>query len=137
MASVSFLSELADYIAREGIGSSLVAPVNIFVNKYPDQPDNIIAFLGLVGPKPSIDVADFEYPRFQIVVRNTDFVTGEAKMRLIRNLLHDHLALTTEHFVCLILTADSDIIPIGEDDKGRAEFTLNISGQILNNDSGA
>lgn len=137
MASVSFLSQLADYIAREGIANSSGGSVNIFVGKYPDSPDNCVALLGELPQKPNIYVADFEYPRWQIVVRNTDYTTGEAKMRRIRSLLHDKLGVTTENFVCLYIQAESDIIPIGEDKKGRAEFTLNMSAQVLNNDSGS
>lgn len=137
MASVSFLSQLADYIAREGIANSSGSNVNIFVSKTPDQPDNCIGLFGLTSPKPNIYVADFEYPEFQIYVRNTDYVTGEAKIRSIRRLLHDKLGVTTENFIALYIQAQSDIIPLGVDPKGRYEFTLNFSSQVLNNDSGS
>lgn len=139
MASVSFLDQLTDYVAREGVGVSLPAngTVNIFAGKYPDSPDNCIAFLGQIGGKPNIYVKDFEYPRFQVVVRNTDYVTGEAKIRSVRNILHDKLMLVTENFVALYIQAESDIIPIGEDDKGRSEFSINFSAQIRNDDSGS
>lgn len=130
MSNVDFLSQLADYLAREGIGSSLTPPVNIFVGKYPDSPDNIVALLGNSGPKPSVDIAEFEYPRFQIVVRNTDYETGAGKLRAIRQVLHDKLMVTTENFVALYIQADSEGGSIGEDPKGRAEFTINFASQI-------
>jgi len=134
----SFLSELADYIHREGIGTSSGASVNIFVGKYPDEPDNCIALLGLLPQKvPNIYVSDFEYPRFQVIVRNTAYVTAEAKIRQVRELLHDKLTIVTENFICKYIQADSDIVPLGEDDKGRAEFSINFSTQILNEDSGS
>src|SRR5436853_941815 len=117
-------------MAREALGSALVSPVNIFVNKYPDAPDNIIALTYLTGPAANKYIAEFEYPRFQITVRNTDFETGAGKLRAIRQLLHDKLALTTENFVALYIQADSEGGAIGEDGKGRAEFTINFSSQI-------
>lgn len=138
MASVSFLDQLSEYLKREGVGNTTGSSVNIFVGKYPDSPDNCIALLGQLSTRhPSIDVADFEYPAFQVLVRNTDYVAGEAKMRQIRKILHDKLTIVTENFICKYIQADSDIIPIGEDEKGRSEFSLNFSSQVLNEDSGS
>ena len=130
MKSVDFLSQLADYLAREGLGSSLVAPVNIFVNKYPDQPDNMIALVGNSGQPPSVYIPEFEYPRFQIVIRDMDYITGAGKLRAIRQVLHDKLMVTTENFVALYIQADSEGGSIGEDNNGRAEFTINFRAQI-------
>lgn len=135
MPEISFLSELTDYLDREGIVHSSGNDVDIFVSRAPDDPDDLVALFGLVGTPPSKYIADFEYPRFQVYVRNIDYMAGETKIRQIRTLLHDKLTVVTEHFVCKYIQADSDIIPIGQDDKGRYEFTLNFSSQILNEDS--
>lgn len=138
MANVDFLWQLADYIAREGIGSVTGSSLNIYVGKYPDSPNNIIALLGLVGQtKPDVSVAAFEYPRFQVIVRNTDYNICAGKMRAIRNLLHDKLNITTENFIALYIQAEQDSFPLGEDDKGRFEFSINFSSQIYNHDSGS
>lgn len=138
MANADFLSELADYLAREGIGSSTTDPVNIFVGSYPDSPDNCVALLGLLGQtQPNVNIADFEYPRFQIVVRNIDYETGAGKLREIRQAIHDKLMITTEHFVALYIQAEQDGYPIGQDDKGRFEFSINFNAQYRYEDSGS
>lgn len=137
MANTDFLYQLADYIDRENLGdTSGGASNNIFVGHYPDDPDNIIAFLGLIGQsRPNQYIKNFEYPRFQVVVRNTDYEDGAGKMREIRNLLHDKLNLVTENFVALYIQADQDFYPIGQDKKGRFEFSINFTCQIRNDDS--
>ena len=127
MTNVDFLWQLADYLDRENIGD---VTSNIFVGFYPDDPDNIIALLYNTGGQPNIDVADFEYPRFQVVIRNTDYVTGAGKLREIRRLLHDKLNVTTENFIALYIQADSEGGSIGKDGKGRFEFSINFASQI-------
>ncbi len=139
MASVDFLWQLADYLDRENIGdASGGSGNNIFVGVYPDDPDNCIALLGLIGQeKPDINIADFEYPRWQIIVRNTTYQTGAGVMRDIRQLIHDKLMLTTENFVALYIQAQQDTYPLGQDKKGRFEFSTNFTAQIRNDDSGS
>lgn len=141
MANVDFLAQLSDYLDREGVGNSGVTSssnVNIFVSHYPESPDNCVALLGLLGQtKPNINIAGFEYPRFQVMVRNTDYETGASKMRAIRNALHDKLNVTTENFIALYIQAEQDFYPLGEDKKGRYEFSMNMSCQVRNDDSGS
>lgn len=126
MSNVDFLSQLADYIVREGVGTSR----NVKVGKYGDNPDNLICLLYNTGAQPNIYVPDFEYPRFQIVIRNTDYEDGAGKLREIRQLLHDKLMVTTENFVALYIQADSEGGSIGQDAKGRWEFSINFASQI-------
>ena len=141
MANVDFLAQLADYLDNEGIGNSGVTSasnVNIFVGHYPNDPDNCIALLGLIGQtKPDVYIAGFEYPRFQVIVRNTNYNTGAGKLRAIRNALHDKLNVTTSNFIALYIQAEQDGFPLGEDGSGRFEFSINFSAQIRNDDSGS
>lgn len=132
----SFLDQLSTYVAANVSGLNATgASVNVFVGRYPGTPDNLVAFLGNLGVKPNIDVGALEYPRLQIVVRNTDFITGETLIRAIRTLLHDKLAIALTNFYCYRIQAESDIIPLGEDDQGRNEFSINFSAQIRYGDS--
>ncbi len=135
---VDFLSQLADYIAAGGMGETNAnnGTVNIFCGIYPDDPDNMIALLGQIGSTlPNINIPDFEYPRFQIVVRNTDYETGAQVLRDCRRLLHDKLAVTLTNFYCLYIQAQQDGYPIGQDEKGRYEFSINFTAQIRYADS--
>lgn len=135
---VDFLSQIADYLAASGMGETNEAngTVNIFAGIYPADPDDAIAILGLVGSTlPNINIPDFEYPRFQIVVRNNDYETASQVLRDVRTLLHDKLAVTLTNFYCLYIQAQQDGFPIGQDDKGRYEFSINFSAQIRYADS--
>lgn len=135
---VDFLSQLADHLAINGMGeiNPSNGTVNIFCGIYPAEPDNCIALLGLIGSTlPNIYIPDFEYPRFQIVVRNEDYQTAAQVMRDVRILLHDKLAVTLENYYCLYIQAEQDGYPIGQDDKGRYEFSINFTAQIRYADS--
>lgn len=132
----SFLDQLSAYVAANVTGlHDTGANVNVFVGKYPATPDVVVGFLGSLGQKPHIDVGALEYPRFQIVVRHTDYITGETLIRAIRTLLHDKLAIALTNFYCYRIQAESDIIPLGQDDQGRDEFSINFSAQIRYGDS--
>lgn len=134
---VDFLAQVADYLAGSGMGETNEAngTVNIFCGIYPADPDNAIALLGLPAQTPSVDIPDFEYPRFQVVVRNTDYQTAAQVLRDVRGLLHDKLAVTLTNFYCLYIRSEQDGGPIGQDDKGRYEFTINFTAQIRYADS--
>jgi hypothetical protein len=138
MTNADFLSQLADHLASHGVGNSTGSSVNIFVGSYPDDPDNMIALVGQIGSDmPNKNIRDFEYPRFQVVVRNTDFETGSGKLREVRELLHDQLAVELVNFYVLRIQAQQDGYPIGRDEKGRYEFSINFTAQHRFRESGA
>lgn len=131
MDNADFLSQLADYLASEGHGSVTAGSANIFVSRYPDTPDSCFAILGLIGSSlPNKYVKEFIYPRFQIVVRDPDYEAASTKLRNIRDAIHDQLSLELPNFYCLWIQAEQDGFPIGQDDKGRSEFSINFSAQI-------
>lgn len=138
MANADFLAQLADHLDSHGAGDSTGANVNIFVSSYPDDPDNMIALLGLPGSEmPNKYIGEFEYPRFQVMIRNTDYEAGAGKMREVRDLLHDQLAIELVNFYVLRIQAQQDGYPIGRDEKGRYEFSINFTAQHRYRDSGA
>ncbi len=138
MANADFLGQLADHLESHGVGVANGAGVTIFAGSYPDEPDNIVALLGLPGAdQPNKDVPDFEYPHFQIMVRNTGYEAGAGKLREVRELLHDQLAVELVNFYVLRIQAQQDGYPIGKDEKGRYEFSINFTAQHRYRDSGA
>lgn len=139
MANVDFLSQLADYLETQGIGyatEQVGHPVDIFVGKQPGDPDNCVTIIGEPGIRtPNVNIPDLMFPRFQVLVRNEDFEVGSTKLRACRTALHDKIALSLQNFFCFYIHADQEGFPIGEDDKGRPEFSIHFSSEIRYGDS--
>lgn len=136
--AADFLGQLADHLESHGVGSANSGTINIFVGSYPDDPDNIIALLGLTGSEqPNKDIAEFEYPYFQVMIRNSDYETGAGKLREVRALLHDQLAIELVNFYVLRIQAQQEGGPLGKDSKGRYEFSINFTAQHRFRESGA
>lgn len=132
MATVDFLSQLADYLQAQGVGTP---GTDIFVGKQPATPDNCITLVGVYGGTPNVTIPDLMFPRFQVIVRNTDFEVGSTKLRAVRTALHDMIAMSLTNFFVYYIHADQEGFPIGEDDKGRAEFSINFAAEIRYGDS--
>lgn len=133
-----FLWQLADYLETQGIGYATAQPghpVDIFVNKQQPDPDNCITLLGEVGPPANPSVPELMFPRFQVLVRNSDYQAGSAKLRAVRTALHDKLAISLQNFFCYVIRAEQEGYPIGEDDRGRPEFSIHFGAEIRYGDS--
>lgn len=126
-----FLDDVGTYLAANGVGNVTGGSVNIFVGMVPPDPANLVAILGLTGYNiPDMYIKEFIYPRFQIFVRNTDFDTGEAKLKAIRDLLHVQIDLDLTNHKVLRCHADQEGGPLGEDpETGRFEWSINFSAQ--------
>lgn len=137
--ATDFLSQIADYLETQGIGYATAQaghPVDIFVGKQQPSPDNCVSIIGEPGIRtPDVTIADLTFPRFQILVRNTDFDTGSRKLRDCRTALHDKIALSLQNYFCYYIHADQEGFPIGEDDKGRPEFSIHFASEIRYGDS--
>lgn len=122
-----FVDDVAVYLAAQGIGNATGASVNIFAGKYPDDPDNIVAVLGLEGGQlPNSTIPDLIFPRFQILVRNTDYDTGAAKLKAVRDALHVKIGISTTNFKVLRCHCQQEGAPIGQDEKDRYEWSINF-----------
>lgn len=139
MANVDFLSQLADYLESQGIGYATAQaghPVDIFVGQQQSEPSDCITLLGALGGRqPDVSIPDLMFPRFQVIVRNDDFNTGSTKLRAVRTALHDKIAMSLQNFFIFYIHADQEGFPIGQDDKGRHEFSINFSAEIRYGDS--
>lgn len=133
-----FLSEIADYLESQGIGYATGTednPTDIFVGKQPADPDNCVTILGEPALRNTNNtISELMFPRFQLMVRNTDYVAGSLVLRACRDALHNQIALNLGTFFCLYITADQEGYPIGEDDKGRPEFSIHFSSEIRDGD---
>lgn len=127
-----FLNLLADYLEANSI-----TPVKTGV--YPADPDDCIALLGLTGANIGAqrDVSDLRFPRFQVIVRNADYEDAHNVFSAVRELLHGKVGLTlptsatgAPYVRIMRLFADQEGGPIGQDDNGRYEFSINFSAEI-------
>lgn len=129
-----FLNLVADYLEANG-----VTPVKTGIQ--PGEPANCVALLGLQGNtvQGNRDVPGLEFPRFQAVIRNEDYEDAATQFRALRTLLHGKIGIilpTTAdieedpYVRVLRCHADQEGGPIGEDDKGRYEFSINFAAEI-------
>lgn len=133
---MDFLTSIALYLESLGIGSASGSNVNIFVGKQPPEPNNCITVLGLIGNElPDATIADLNYPRFQVLIRNIDYEDGSEKLRQVREALHTAIALNLPNYHVLRLHAQQEGYPIGEDEQGRPEFSINFYGEARYVDS--
>lgn len=133
---MDFLTSIALYLESEGIGSTTGANVNIFVGKQPPEPNNCITILGLIGNElPDVTIGELNYPRFQVLIRNVDYEDGSEKLRQVRQALHAAIALDMPNYHVLRLHAQQEGYPIGEDEQGRPEFSINFYGETRYVDS--
>lgn len=121
-----FLENIAEYLEDQGVGT---AATDIFAYVQPPDPDNCVAIIGATGDPANMYVKELEFPRFQVLIRNAEFADGEAKMAAVRAALHGHIGLTLTDYRVLRLHAQNEGGPIGIDDKGRYEFSINFHGE--------
>lgn len=133
-----FLNLLADYLEGGGV-------TNVRTGIHPANPDNVTSLLGLQGNtvQANRDVAGLQFPRFQAVIRNVDYEDASTQFRLVRELLHGIVGLILpvgaqtdpelpdpDPYVRILRChADQEGGPIGEDGKGRYEFSINFSAE--------
>lgn len=137
MSNLDFLDEIARYLVTQGIGT---AGTNIFVNELPDTPANCVAIFGLVGTtvQQQRDVPGLQFPRFQVVVRNTDYNDAADKFQAVRTALHGKVGLilpvgvntaTSPYIRVMRCHIETDGGPIGKDETGRVEFSCNFTAE--------
>lgn len=120
------LAELGAYLATEGVGT---VGTTIFYGGLPDSPDNCLALLEYGGRAPEHDLGTtalrHEYPRVQVLTRNTVYLTGIKKAQDV-----------THAFTAVRNTTLSDVgykgidpvqspFSLGQDNNGRWVFACN------------
>lgn len=128
-----FYDEVATHLDGQGIGTyTSSSGRNIFTGHHPSSPDNCVSILGLLGTTigSSREVASLQFPRFQVVVRNKDYDLGAAKLQAVRTALHGKYGLILPNWRVLRCHADQEGGPIGKDDQGRFEFSINFAAEI-------
>lgn len=129
-----FLNLQADYLEANDID-------NVFTKVQPDSPANCVTLGGLPGNtlQAQRDVPGLQFPRFQAIIRNENDEDGSAVFQAVRELLHGQVGLIlpvgvdvdTEPYIRVMRChADQEGGPIGEDLKGRLEWSINFSAEF-------
>lgn len=124
-----FLNEIADYMETAGVGT---VATDIFIGEQPADPNDCVAIFGLPGEVigDQREVASLQFPRFQVVIRNSDYDAGSAKLQDVRDTLHSKYGLQLPSWRVLRMAADQEGGPIGSDDQNRFEFSINFTCEI-------
>ena len=127
-----FLFEIADYMANATAPDIGTVATDIFNEELPGTPDNCVAVFGLPGQVigDSREVAALTFPRFQVIVRNTDYALGAAKLLDVRTKLHGKYGLMLPSWRVMRMHAEQEGGPIGSDDQNRFEFSINFVAEI-------
>lgn len=131
-----FYSHLIAKLAADGVGVNTNNGRTLFRGIYPDKPDNLVAILGRDGITMSDqrDIPVLEFPRFQVMIRNTDYEDAATKFRAVRTSLHGLIAedlptISGFYWHVKRLHVEQEGGPIGHDSKNRFEFSINFTGE--------
>lgn len=129
--ALDFLDEMARHLQHAGVGTTAT---DIFTNKQPADPDDCVTLVGATGTnvQEQRDIPEFQLPRFQCIVRAADYNDASSKFQETRSVLHGMIGVflpygvntTTQEYI-RVLRCHIDIEggPLGEDDRGRSEFS--------------
>lgn len=126
----SFLEEMATYLDEQNaeLIYTLEASRNVFKGVLPPDPDTCVA---LIGASPQTlgqnrDVAELQFPKFQVITRSDDYEEAADLMALVRATFHGKIGLSLTSYRVLRCHAEQEGGPIGQDDQGRHEFSCNF-----------
>lgn len=126
------LNELASYLEDQGVGVfDADSGRNIFVDFIPPDPASLVALLYATGPTIGAqrEVADLQFPRFQVFVRNVSHDDGSDKLQAVREALHGKYGLVLAHWRVIRCHADQEGGWIGKEG-GLHEFSINFVAEV-------
>lgn len=116
------------------IESLLTMESNKFLGDKPDTPDNLCCIYtsGGIDPLTTLDkVSKIERPSFQVWIRDLSEATAITRCEAIKNALHNLTNQTVNGHFYLSIEQNGDLIPLGRDNRGRIEFSINFTAQVL------
>lgn len=123
--------------AVEGLTYSDIAGGNIFIDRLPQGPDRAIAVYSAAGPE-----ADSKLPYdpvdFQVVIRSEQGgLWAHEVWKDIYSALHGlrNTTLPDGTYLVYCLATSSSPFPLGEDENGRPQFSIDFRSEVLNTTS--
>jgi len=106
-------------------GTSLVFGTDLFIGLAPSSPDNLVAVRDSGGAAPAANYT-YEFPAVQVYVRNNKYEDGWNQANSVKSCLHALHRETWNGTEYIQILASSEIMYLGVDENGRAEFSLNF-----------
>ena len=97
---------------------------SIFLGFIPDEPANVCVINATGGYAPARIVdgtKTVEQPTFQVIIRDGDYTSGDARIQAVVDLLDGYSDETYIH-----IFRQSEVIPLGKDEKERSRFSVNF-----------
>ena len=126
-----FLEDIADYLTAQDV--TLVQGTKLFIGELPDSPDEVVAIFQYPGNPPS-NLGDNRSPGLQVRTRSDNYSDALQLLEDIYDILDpigDEFkddapqGATINGTFYLDFITQQEALPIGEDSKGRPEFTQN------------
>jgi len=118
--------DIANYLQANGLGQ---VGQGLFVSFQPPEPDDCIAVYDTGGYAPDIDVP-LRDPGCQVLVRATEYPVAMQRAQEIFDLLHAKGNFALGSYWIYFAKAEHEPTPIGLDENGRPEITLNFHFKI-------
>lgn len=124
---MSAIDDLAIQVANDtsySIGNQL------FKANLPPTPDKAIAILNRIGEQPNPYIPTKSNPMFQVLIRDTSYASGVAKLAQVRQSLEARTPqfIGSTYFMYIIAMSEGGWI--GRDDLGRDQWSINFKCQI-------
>lgn len=116
------VDDIAQYLVDGSIGT---IGTNIFKSYMPDAVDTGLAVLDTGGVQPDKELPT-KKPTFQIFIRASDYITGRAKLDLVRARLHQIKNTTIGNTFFYYIHAQSEGGHLGRNERGLDEFSINF-----------
>jgi hypothetical protein len=112
-------------------GLGLVFATNLFVNREPAKPINCVTIYDTPGMPPYLGLNDtgYEYPSFQVRVRNTDQRTAWALIIGIKDSLHGRHQQTWNGTLYSVIACSDNPALLEWDDNGNIVLVCNFNVQ--------
>lgn len=125
---MNIISDIGEYLEDQSVGA---VGTSIFLSKTVDTPDNVICIFDNPSHQPDRYIPT-AVPDFQVYVRNKSYTAGKTKADSIMDLLHQkaNVELISGSNYFYYIMADTEVMFIGRDDKGRCEFSVNFTTKV-------
>ncbi len=127
------LKQITTYVANN---TSYVIGTDLFAGTRPDTaPDKCVTILETGGGAPVFDLPDYLDKMVQVLTRGKSYFEGQELAQEIYDLLHGKAGITTptvdeETYYINAIEALMSPQSIGQDEKGRFEFSTNFVFRI-------
>lgn len=122
------IQDILDSISSLG----LELGTDLFIGRVPPKPNDCVTVLDVMGYPPQLTLQqgeDYEYPAFQVRVRNTDYLNGYTLANNIKTELHGRAGETWNGTFYSLIKCVGGPALLSWDEANRATFLINFDVQ--------